>query len=80
MKGISGYQQVSESRRHTLCYWIQRAEAVASEGTADGDAKEKQTSCSKKPRNTEGQGHRVLWEARTGRGLEERLFDRQPLK
>lgn len=67
MKGISGYQQVLESRRHTSCYWIQRAEAIASEGTADRDAKESKPAA---PRNQE---------TLRGRGIEQEAQDRTGL-
>lgn len=50
--------------------------AIATEGIADGDTKGKQTSHSKKPRKTKDMGYMVLWEARMGWGLGERLCSR----
>lgn len=78
------YQQIfGKQKAHNSHYWIQRAEATATEGTADGNTKEKQTSCSKKPRNPEGLGRTVYgrqgWDGAWGKGSRHQWFSTQHL-
>lgn len=56
MRGVNRFLR---SRKHiTLCLTGYRVEATATEGTADGDTRAKQTS---HPRSAKGLGHMVLW-------------------